>query len=265
MAGLCRHDTARKLAAQAQTEAPAAPVQQLGRTMRYKLGSDRARLKKIASMQRKAEVKAEIVPEYLPYIHGMMESGGGDELLTQVMVWAFDAGLWDDFTTLAKYAINNGVAMPTEFARPLGSWLVESVAKHIQQVVDAGQLPIMTMYAMVLWLESKTSAMDMHDEIRAKLYRACGEVLFKDSPIVALQHFETALQFDSHIRVKNKIKVLKEQLAKTPLNGSQSPQGQAAGNSDNDEVTPSPVVENSTVVPLASGLIAKELADANNG
>ena len=135
--GISRSDTQRKqaeLAARGQQvfTPAAANAGNLDRTMRYKLGSDRARLKKIASMQRKSEVKAEIVPEYTAYLDGVMAAGGGDEILTQVMIWAYDALHIKTFSTLARYAMNNGVALPTDFARPLGAWLAESTAKRYE-------------------------------------------------------------------------------------------------------------------------------------
>jgi hypothetical protein len=251
-----QRDTQRKQAEYAsrnqQVFSPAAAnAGGLDRTMRYKLGSDRARLKKIASMQRKAEVKAEIIPEYLPYLQGQMQAGAGDELLTQVMVWALDAHRLDTFSELARYALDNGVAMPTDFARPLGAWLAESVAKTILRLVEGtisaeslGYDNLNAIRHLTLWLERETAHMDMHDEIRAKLHRACGEILSDESPVLALEHFETALSLDHHIRVKTRIKALKE---------SQSPQGQAAGNRDNDGVdAPTPVIVNSTVAPHAS-------------
>jgi len=250
-------------AAQAVKSADAPqPVSSVDKQMRYKLGSDRARLKKIASMQRKAEVKAEIVPEYLPYLHGQMQAGAGDEILTQVMVWALDANALVTFSALARYALDNGVAMPTDFARPLGAWLTESVAKTVLRLVEVaisadalGYENLNAIHQLTLWLERETAQMDMHDEIRAKLHRACGEILRDESPVLALEHFETALRFDHHIRVKTRIKALKEQLpafnTTRALTESQHPQGQAADNRDNNAATPPPMVGSSTVAPLA--------------
>lgn len=232
----------------------------LDRTMRYKLGSDRARLKKIASMQRKAEVKAEIVPEYRLYLQGMMAAGAGDELLTQVMVWALDAGLLETFSLLARYALDNGVAMPTDFARPLGAWLAESTAKLVLRKLEAGEGIPAELHDLAMWVEAETTQMDMHDEIRAKLRRACGELTEDAAQALAL--LESALALDPHIRVKKRIAALKEQLAE--LNGSQPPQGQSADGSGSPGVTPSPAtVGNSAAAP--ADLDAKEQAHARNG
>lgn len=221
-----QRDTLRKQATREQVQTSTPAAQPLDRSMRYKLGADRARLKKIASMQRKAEVKAELLPEYLPYLEGVMAGGGGDEILTQVMIWAFDAQQFECFAKLARYALDNGVAMPTEFARPLGSWLAESTAKAVLKWFD-GQTHqtavdnIQVLLELAQWLAIETQQMDMHDEIRAKLQRACGEIV-NDAP-TALEHFETALRLDPHIRVKKRIAALREQCAEPESPTSQGP------------------------------------------
>lgn len=214
-----QRDTLRKAAQQPATAIAAAPLP-LDRAMRYKLGSDRARLKKIASMQRKAEVKTEILPDYLPYVEGQMAAGLGDEVLTQVMIWAFDANELVTFADLARYALDNGVALPSEFARPLGAWLAESTAKLVMRVVDGsinaealGDDKLTALQELVLWLERETAQIDMHDEVRAKLCRACGEILLAESPEQSLAYFENALRLDPHIRVKTRLKELKTLLA----------------------------------------------------
>jgi hypothetical protein len=249
-----QRDTQRKQAEYAsrnqQVFSPAAAhAGWLDRTMRYKLGSDRARLKKIASMQRKAEVKAEIVPEYLPYLQGQMQAGAGDEILTQVMVWAYDAERIETFDTLARYALNNGVAMPSEFARPLGAWLAESIAKITQRKLDSGDTVSAELHTLTTWIEAETANMDMHDEIRAKLHRACGELLSQLSPVLALEHFENALQLDSHIRVKKRIDALKKQLEQ--LNESPTSQGQAADVETNAQTDSTPSDASVNHVPPA--------------
>lgn len=231
-----QRDTLRKQAEREQAQAIMPALQPLDRAMRYRLGADRARLKKIASMQRKAEVKNELLSDYLPYLEGMMAAGRGDEVLTQVMVWAFDAENMPVFEQLARYALDNGIAMPTEFARPLGSWLAESVAKWtLRQFELQASSPVAhAINPFALWIEEHTAQMDMHDEIRAKLKRACGELLAKIEPAIALEHFEAAIRLDPHIRIKKRISALREQLAATE---SPSSQGHAAAGADVDVTT----------------------------
>lgn len=187
------------------------------KAMRYKLNDDVARLKKIASMQAKASVKAEILPEYLPYIEGLMTAGGTDDVLTWCMIWAWDAGQIELFEKLARYALTHNAKMPTGFDRPLGGFLAETVAKWTLKQFDEDEQAQPTRLA--LWLLDATATTDMHDEIRAKLYVASACLVQANQPDLALNYYETALTFDSHIRVKRKIKAIKE---------SQSPQGQAA-------------------------------------
>ncbi|SKA81202.1 Phage small terminase subunit [Thiothrix eikelboomii] len=222
-----QRDTLRKQAEREQGQAIAPALQPLDRAMRYKLGADRARLKKIASMQRKAEVKAELLPDYLPYLEGMMAVGRGDEVLTQVMIWAFDAEQMDVFDRLARYALDNGIAMPTEFARPLGSWLAESVAKWTLRQIEAPTASpnAVALNPFALWLDEQTAHMDMHDEVRAKLKRVCGDLLANSHPAAALDYFEEAIRLDPHIRIKKRMTALREQLATTE---SPTSQGQAA-------------------------------------
>ncbi|WP_298606917.1 phage terminase small subunit [uncultured Thiothrix sp.] len=231
-----QRDTLRKQAEREQAQAIMPALQPLDRAMRYRLGADRARLKKIASMQRKAEVKAELISDYLPYLEGMMAAGRGDEVLTQVMIWAFDAENMPVFEQLARYALDNGIAMPTEFARPLGSWLAESVAKWtLRQFEAQANSPVAnTVNPFALWISEQTAQMDMHDEIRAKLKRVCGELLVNSLPAIALDYFEAAIRLDPHIRIKKRITALREQLAATE---SPSSQGQAAAGDTVDVIT----------------------------
>lgn len=198
-------------------DCPPAAELPLARTMRHKLSADRARLKQIASMQAKSAIKAELVQAYMPYLDGVMAAGGGDEVLTQVMVWAFDAGQMNTMWQLASHALDHGLNLPGEFSRPLHAWLAESVAKWTIAALESGQE--VTMAAIMV--EQRTASMDMHDQIRAKLHHACGLLLEAiNNPELALEHYRSALLFDSHCRVKTRIKFLEKAF--------QSPQEPAA-------------------------------------
>ncbi|MEG0244012.1 MAG: phage terminase small subunit, partial [Pseudomonas sp.] len=58
------------------------------------LAQHRARLKQVQSNQGKAELKALLIPEYEPYVQGVLDAGNGaqDEVLTTIMLWCIDAG-----------------------------------------------------------------------------------------------------------------------------------------------------------------------------
>ena len=256
--GISRDDTISKQAVlTASRAAVASHASNLDRTMRYKLGADRTRLKKIASMQRKAEIKSEIIPEYLPYLDGLIAGHGGNDILTQVMVWAFDAQNIVIFDRLARYALNNRLAMPTDFARSLGAWLAESVAKLILKLVDGsidgvafGAESIEIIQSLAPWVLDQTMHLDMHDEIRSKLYRACAEVCVFSDPALALNYFEQALKLDAHIRIKTRIKLLKEQLALTESPTSQGQADDGLSNATKNTPNTLPI----TVIPAASAM-----------
>jgi hypothetical protein len=183
----------------------------LARTMRHKLSADRVRLSRIASNLTKAGIKAELVKDYWPYLQGQMAAGGGDEVLTQVMVWAFDAGLIAlEFQTLAVYALEHQLALPAEFLRPLHAWVAESVAKWT--LAQNGEVD-----PMAIRIEQLTRTLDMHDQIRAKLHHACARLLESSAPAEALAFYRSADDLDSHSRVKTRIKALEKSLSPSPL------------------------------------------------
>ena len=69
---------------------------------RARLGVDLRRLKEIQSLEAKIELKRELLPGYIPWVAGVLEADGGaeDDILAQVMVWAFDIG---DFATGGRH------------------------------------------------------------------------------------------------------------------------------------------------------------------
>jgi hypothetical protein len=62
--------------------------------MLMKMAEDRRRLKQIQSAEHKAVVKREILPDYVPWVDGVLAAGKGgqDEVLMTVMLWRIDAG-----------------------------------------------------------------------------------------------------------------------------------------------------------------------------
>lgn len=63
--------------------------------MLVKLAADRRTLSAIRSKERKADKKRELLPLYLPWVAGVLESGTGaqDDILMTVMLWRLDAGI----------------------------------------------------------------------------------------------------------------------------------------------------------------------------
>ena len=69
-----------------------------------KLHSDVQRLKQIQSIELKIKAKKEILPDYQPWIDGVLESGKGaqDAVLMTILVWHIDVGNYDEAFRIAE-------------------------------------------------------------------------------------------------------------------------------------------------------------------
>lgn len=176
MTNPCRHHFQRVTAA---IEAAAvAPNQTMAGANAYEhqlnqLLQDRLRLKQVQSNQGKAELKRQLLPDYVPYVQGVLEAGLGaqDEVLTTVMVWRFDAGDFSGGLDIAVYVLKHNMVMPDRFARTLGCLVAEEVATaafKAQKIGEPFDLAILHRTAQL------TDAEDMPDQARAKLFLAMG-------------------------------------------------------------------------------------------
>ena len=134
---------------------------------------DRLRLKQVQSNQGKAELKRQLLPEYIPYVQGVLDAGQGaqDEVLTTIMVWHFDAGDFTGGLDIAQYVLQHKMVMPDRFARTLGCLVSEEVATaafKAQKVGEPFDLAVLHRTAEL------TDAEDMPDQARAKLFLAMG-------------------------------------------------------------------------------------------
>lgn len=167
------------------------------------LHADYLRLKNVQSNEGKAALKRELVPAYLPYITGVLaaDSGAQDDVVTTIMVWAIDAGLYAEALPIAAYVLKHGLTMGDRFSRTPACIVAEEIAEAATALQRAGtpfgQLPAL------LYTEAITGDHDMPDEVRAKLQVAIARErmlqLDRDAPdrtIVsdAVARFERALQ-----------------------------------------------------------------------
>lgn len=197
--------------------ASAAPGESLAGASAYelmlaKLATDRRRLKAIASIERKIDVKrAELLPEYVDYVAGALSGGRGaqDDVLTTVMIWRVDAGDFAGALDIARYALAHRMTLPDQYDRPLATAIAEEFAQaalaafKLGDTFDAGQL------AEVMTL---TGSADMHDQVRAKLHKALGKALQDSDRAAALDHLRRALQLDERAGVKQDIARLETEL-----------------------------------------------------
>lgn len=195
--------------------ASAAPGESLAGASRYelmlaKLATDRRRLMDIKSIERKIIVKRELLPEYADYIAGTLEGGRGaqDDVLTTIMVWRVDAGDYAGALSIADYALQHRLTLPDQYDRTLATVIAEEFATaaitafKAEEGFDVEQLK---------HVADLTESHDMHDQVRAKLYKALG-LAVQDKPEVALPYLNRALQLHDRVGVKNDIDRLQKQL-----------------------------------------------------
>ena len=176
--------------------------------MLMKLAEDKRRLKDVQSMERKAEVKAELLPDYLPWIDGAIagDSGRQDDVLMTVFVWAIDTADLDLALRISDYALRHGLIMPDQYKRGLACVLAEETADL------ALKAPVETLPRLLLSLiraNELTTAGDMPDEVRAKLYKAIGYAQRAAAQLPeARASLARALELDSRAGVKKDIERL---------------------------------------------------------
>lgn len=212
-----RHSPARahyeqQMAAAQPAEGSAQPIDQASANayelMLYKLAEDKRRLHDIQSIERKAEVKAQLLPEYLPWIEGVLESKSGrqDDVLMTVFVWAIDIGNFDLALRIGGYAIQHGLTMPDQYKRDVPCVLAEEIADYALKQNEAGQA---LQLAFVLKAIALTAERDMPDEVRAKLYKAAGYALRAAGQLSeAREALERALALHGKVGVKKDIERL---------------------------------------------------------
>jgi hypothetical protein len=170
----------------------------------------RAHLKTIQSRAAKIEAKRAMLPEYAPYIDGVLAAGGGgqDDVVTTVMLWRLDVGDWDGALDIAAYGIRHGLTMPAHISRDLPTTLVEEIA----EAALAAPAPVDALAQPLGEALELTESCDMVDEVRAKAHKALGRILKDADTKQAAMHLETALTLDPGCGVKTELARLKKAL-----------------------------------------------------
>lgn len=181
--------------------------------MLYKLAEDKRRLHDIQSMERKAEVKRELLPEYEPWVEGVLkgEQGVQDDVLMTVMVWRIDAGDHVGALKIARYAIKHKLSMPDQYQRTTACLIAEEMADMAIKAHDGG----IAINAEPLQQAAEiTSEEDMPDEVRAKLYKAIGYAMSGEKTLMdrALEYLRRALNLHDKVGVKKDIERLEREL-----------------------------------------------------
>ena len=228
MTNPCRQHFQRVTAA--QQAAVVAPGQTMAESSAYELQMAQLhqhyqQLKGIQSTEGKEELKAKLLPDYAPYVAGVLASGQGaqDEVLTTVMVWRLDAGDYLGGLEIAAYVLKHGLTMPDRFARKTGCLVAEEIAEAALKALKAGGTFDIGVLAEA---DRLTAGEDMPDEVRAKLMLALGRVaaaqVDPDKPnpadvhsLEAARHFLTrALELHDKCGGKRDLELVDRQLKK---------------------------------------------------
>ncbi|MDH5633047.1 MAG: phage terminase small subunit [Gammaproteobacteria bacterium] len=136
-----------------------------------KIAQHRGELRAIKSQEKKAERKRDFIDTYRDYIDGVIASDTGteDEVVMTVFVWMIDAGMIVDAVRLAEYALKHNLPMPDKFRRDCATVLAEEIADHVLR--SKNDFPDV---ALLLQVKTLTDERDMHDQVRAKLFKAIG-------------------------------------------------------------------------------------------
>lgn len=179
--------------------------------MLAKLAEDRRRLHDVQSMERKAEVKRQILPEYAPWIEGVLAGNQGvqDDVLMTVMVWRIDAGDLAGALPIARYAIAHKLSMPDQYKRTTACLIAEEFADTALKTIADGSN---TDAGALLDVIALTQNQDMPDEVRAKLHKALGYAVMGTEKERALGNLKRALALHEKVGVKKDIEKLEREL-----------------------------------------------------
>lgn len=177
------------------------------------LNAHKRQLKQIQSMERKAEFKRRIFPEYKPWIDGTLNAGTGvqDGVVMQWLVWCIDMENFEYALKIAEYALFHDLVLPERFQRTLATTIAEEFADIAKRARDSKKSFDL---AYLTQVNTLTAESDMPDEVRAKLLREMGELEKESDPELALIHLKRALELDANVGVKGSIAKIEKRLEK---------------------------------------------------
>lgn len=184
--------------------------------MLMQLAEHRRRLKQVQSMERKAEVKQQFLPEYQGYVDGVLQgdSGRQDDVLMTVMLWHIDAGNIAEALRLGEYAIRHQLQTPDRYERTTATLLAEEVADLALRRAGTEQA------VPAEWLhrtQQLTEDQDMYDQVRAKLHKALAIACETEGQLEqAAEHYRRALELDERSGVKKLLEKVERELKNNP-------------------------------------------------
>lgn len=171
------------------------------------LNSDKNRLKNIQSTQNKVELKRQLLPNYKPYIQGVLDIKPGvqDAVITEMLVWSIDIGDYSFAMDLAEYVLEHGLKLPDRFERSEACFITEDIAEGFLKIlktdVAISDNDFYQLYRLDDLINNESidsTKRDMPDEVKAKLYLALGKAnmrLIEDESELAFAYASHAQNF----------------------------------------------------------------------
>ncbi|MYL22549.1 terminase [Halomonas alkaliantarctica] len=178
----------------------------------------RRTLKGIKSLQAKIEKKRELLPQFAPYIEGVLAAGNGaqDDVLMTALVWRIDVGDLKGALDIAEYAMQHNLQTPDRYERDTASLVAEESADQAMRMLAEESNDAAALVDLLDRAETLVEGHDMHDEIRAKLHKSLGYAHRQAGhPVGALAHLKDALALNERAGVKKDIEKLERELKNT--------------------------------------------------
>lgn len=191
--------------------------------MRARLDADMRRLKLIQSIERKVELKRQLLPEYAAWVDGVLEANSGqqDEVLVTAMVWRIDTGDISGALRIADYALWHDLKLPARYERTLPCLLAEEIADAAKRQLDEKKLPELD---PLLETDRLTAAKDMPDEVRSKLQKVIGLTLVQRKRTAkGLEYLRRALALNTNAGVRKDIERAERALKNTDEGTHEAP------------------------------------------
>lgn len=222
------------VAAPPPTSGPAATAYE---QMLMQLLEDRQRLKDIQSIEKKIELKRELLPNYRAWIEGVLNQAQAtgqavqDEVVVNILPWLIDVGCYADAIALAQHVLRFRLVLPERFKRTPATLVTEEIADAVLIGLGAGK-PVDDAATILEVLEATVAGQDMPDEVAAKLQKAIGLTLAATADAAtpddvnliagfvpaarteALARLRRAIALDPRSGVKKNIEVLERALRK---------------------------------------------------
>lgn len=198
---------------------------------------DMNRLRQIQSTDRKIEAKRAMIGQYRAWIEGALaaEKPAQDEIVGNMLVWAMDIADWELALALASHVLAHDLALPERYKRQPATLVAEEVAEAGLATTPAIDRATLQKFDALL------VDADMHDQVRAKFFKALGLAFQRDAAAfdpsadtavaggksallqAARDCFQSALTFDKGAGVKKLIEALDRELKKAPAEPALQP------------------------------------------